>query len=109
MLMMALVLPLGASAAGTNLYEAWVPVEDQGMSARQEGFQQGLEVVLRRLTGRSDLMTLAELSEARQQVNNLVSRFNYRDTPEAERLHPELRYQLQVSFNKAALDRLLRG
>ncbi|CAM3566504.1 DUF2066 domain-containing protein [Parendozoicomonas haliclonae] len=91
-----------------QLYEVWVPVADQTKNNRQAAFQKAFEQVMKKLTGRSDVMQLAGVSEARSQIGKLVSQFNYREQAEADRAQPWHQYLLQVRFNEAALNRLLR-
>ena len=96
------------SVSVSNLYEAWVPVADQTASGREAGFKLGLDQVLKRVTGKANISTLPEAADIIKQVDSLVSQFNYRDFPEAERSSPYQRYFLQVSFNENALNGLLR-
>lgn len=97
-----------ANVSVNNLYEAWVPVADQSEASREAGFKQGLEMVLKRVTGKAHVSALPEGAELIKQVDSLVSQFNYRAFPEEDRTEDWQRYYLQVSFNENALNGLLR-
>nr|WP_283777785.1 DUF2066 domain-containing protein [Sansalvadorimonas sp. 2012CJ34-2] len=103
-MVLVIVLPVQAS---DSLYETQIPVKSQGGAARQAGFQRGLEVVLQRLTGQSDLRRLPSVAEAGRQANKLVSRFDYRDIPE-QQLIDDNKYLLRVRFSQSAVNQLLR-
>ena len=96
------------SGRGMNLYEVWVPVDNQSASQRQDGFRRGFDIVLKRLTGRTDLKSVPGIADARQQVSHLVSQFNYSDQPEAKQELTGQRYQLDVRFSESAINQLLR-
>lgn len=75
----ALLLYLGSATAIElrDLYEAEVPVADQGTDARQQALRDGLAEVLVKITGFADVQQMPELSPLLDKAASYVQQYRY--------------------------------
>ncbi len=107
-LIAAVVLsPLNASAVQINdLYQAWVPVADQGISERRRAMREGLVQVLKKVTGRADAGTNPQVMQAMERAESYMSRFGYQSEPARDTIPEQLK--LKVAYSPSVIDRLVR-
>ncbi|MDZ7829619.1 MAG: DUF2066 domain-containing protein [Halofilum sp. (in: g-proteobacteria)] len=130
LLILVLLSPATARAVRVEgLYRAAVEVVDKGGEARVEGFRAGLEQVLVRLTGSTEVVADESLAPVLEQPARYVQQYRYeeledepgdggdstndRSAPdsaeaaEGEEAEPEPQYRLRVVFAQRSLERLL--
>lgn len=93
-----------------NLYQALITVPDQGNESRAQAFSQALAQVVIKVTGQINSPMQEGIRIAMRQPEALVSRYNYRkinvDTGDQANRQPG--FVLDVSFNRVAVNKLLR-
>ena len=92
-------------AAKAGLYDVSVPVKNQSAEARQEGFRQGVDLLLGRLTGRRQPEGSAVLKAARASARELVAQFFYSQSADSSQAAGPV---LHIGFRKSAMRRFLR-
>ena len=111
-LLFSLLVAQVRAAETRNLYEVLVPVVDQSSVTREAAFQQAFDSVIRKLTGRSDVASMAGLSKLRVKASSYVSQFHYQERPlsseTAGQTAPGEAYYLLVRFNESAINEILR-
>ncbi len=92
-----------------NLYQAQVIVPDQGRESRAQAFSQALAQVVIKVTGLVGAPAREGIRVAMQKSDVLVSRYDYRkvDTGEEDQANRQPGFMLDVSFNRAAVNKLL--
>ncbi len=96
-----------------NLYRVEVPVADQGQAERNRAIQVGFKQVLVKVTGNRNIDQKNALKSEYQKASRYVQQYRYRlqektvSGMQADETRAEKRF-LQVSFDKLAVDRMLR-
>jgi len=93
-------------AAKNSLYDVALPVENQSAAARHDGFRQGVELLIKRLTGRPQPEGSEVLKAAGASAGDMVARYFYSESGEG-RLSGK-RTVLHMRFKKTAIRRFLR-
>ncbi|WP_257274952.1 DUF2066 domain-containing protein [Endozoicomonas sp. SESOKO4] len=107
-LIFTLVLALFSSqlfaAQMSGLYRVGIPVSSQGSEEREAGIKRALSEVLVKVTGQRSTLNNKGVVQSLRNASALVQSFSYErlDTVSGEQL------LLQVSFDEAAVNRLLR-
>ncbi|ORU94198.1 MAG: hypothetical protein A6F70_07800 [Cycloclasticus sp. symbiont of Bathymodiolus heckerae] len=96
-----LALPLYAVQVG-GLYSASVPVENQSQAVRNAAISEALKKVVVKVSGRKSTLGNVQLRSALSNVSAYVEQFQYK-----KRDDEQVGFWLTVSFQKAALDRVL--
>ena len=108
-LLCVIAAPTLQAAEIKNLYQAQVMVPDQGRESRAQAFSQALAQVVIKVTGLVDAPAREGIRVAMQKPDVLVSRYDYRkvDTGEGDQANRQPGFMLDVSFNRAAVNKLL--
>lgn len=112
---MAVLLWAGPAAAVEldDLYDVRVEVDGQGDDERERGFLDGLEQVIVRASGRSDVLAEPEVEPILDDPAGYIQTYRYRSIPDGEREDAEeeddsASHYLEMSFNDERLARDLR-
>lgn len=91
-----------------DLYQAQVVVLDKGKKSRAEAFSQALSLVVIKVTGKVDSPTVKGIRTAIENPEAFVSRYDYRQQfAEASADHQQTGFSMDVTFNRAAVNKLL--
>lgn len=99
-LLLSAALPLHGASRVQGLYQAQVPVADRGSAERERALVAALRDVTVRVAGSADAASSPNLPDSAAEIDRLVQQYGYRDAPDG--------LQLQVRFDDAATERLLR-
>lgn len=107
MTLLLLITPQLLSASDVNnLYEASVRVADQGQAERNRAIRDAFVLVLVKVTGSREIPSLNSLRGELAKASSYVQQYRYQNDPQAE---PAATTRLlAVSFDKIAVDRVLR-
>ncbi len=86
-----------------GLYTTTVAVNDQSQVARNAAIRVAIEKVVQKVSGRHSILQNSSLQAALSNVGSYVEQFQYKPVED-----DELGYWLIVSFQKAALDRVMQ-
>jgi len=106
-------LPI-AAAPLVDLYEALVPVPDQSNAARERALKTGLEKVLVKVTGDSQVLLNTRLDSATAEPRRYVTAYSYtsyRDSlaaPSEDGTAPRAGMAINIRYSEPAIDQLLR-
>ncbi|PCH83165.1 MAG: hypothetical protein COB89_01945 [Piscirickettsiaceae bacterium] len=105
-LMVFLVLASGVVHAVQvdGLYKTFEHVQTQGATERKAAIRQAINRVAQKVTGRADVLHHGRLQNALSNVDAYVEQFQYSKLDEGIATG----YRLEVTFQKAALDRVLQ-
>ncbi|PHS74455.1 MAG: hypothetical protein COB19_06425 [Porticoccus sp.] len=106
-------LPI-AAAPLIDLYEALVPVADQSDAARERALKVGLEKVLIKVTGDSQVLLNTQLDGATAEARRYVTAYSYRSyrdplaAPTEDVAATREGMAINIRYSEAAIDQLLR-
>lgn len=103
LLLLTVITPLASAAKVVGLYEAQLSVANLEVKARQALVPQGLRRVVIKVSGNSAAANKPAILDALKQAGRYIKEFSY-----GEAL-PDGRLPLKLSFNKSAVDGLLRN
>ncbi|TNF04794.1 MAG: DUF2066 domain-containing protein [Gammaproteobacteria bacterium] len=107
--MLSLTLSGVAGAAQeTRLYQAQVPVADQGEAERARAIRSGLGQVLVKVTGNSQVLSNPAISQSLSRAENLITEYGYVSYNQPE-VASEPGLALTIQYSQAAVDRLVRS
>lgn len=94
-----------------NLYISLVPVADQTATSKRQGSIDAFKNVLIKLTGNSEIVTLAPIKALLENSTSFIDALSYEELP-ANLSLPELSSSseigLRVSFSRSAIDEMIR-
>ena len=97
-----------AQSASANLYAGEVPVSDQSDEQRAIALRSALAQVVVKLTGDRDVVNGEAVAKLVESAERYVQQYTYRQDVANVDGQPVLRLSLVASFDRAALDRVLR-
>ncbi|MBL8300193.1 MAG: DUF2066 domain-containing protein [Rhodanobacteraceae bacterium] len=97
-----------AQSASANLYAGEVPVPDQSDEQRVIALKSALAQVVVKLSGDRDAASSEAIAKLIESAERYVQQYSYRQDVANVDGQPLLRLSLVASFDKAALDRVLR-
>lgn len=97
-----------AQSASANLYAGEVPVPDQSDEQRAIALKSALAQVVVKLTGDRDAVNGEAVAKLVESAERYVQQYTYRQEVANVDGQPVLRLSLVASFDRAALDRVLR-
>lgn len=106
---MAALLPLTARAEVVkDLYAATLPAPDHSEQARQKALHEGLEQVLVKLTGDSDIAARDGVADFLDRAESHVTEFGYVNLPEAVAEEEQTDIGISVRYSEPDIDAFLR-
>lgn len=100
--------PVQAQSASASLYTGEVPVPDQSDEQRAIALKSALAQVVVKLTGDRDAVNGEAAAKLIESAERYVQQYTYRQDVATVDGQPLLRLSLVASFDRAALDRVLR-
>jgi hypothetical protein len=100
--------PVRAQSASANLYTGEVPVPDQSDEQRAIALKSALAQVVVKLTGDRTAVSGETVAKLVESAERYVQQYTYRQEVANVDGQPLLRLSLVASFDRAALDRVLR-
>lgn len=100
--------PVRAQSASANLYTGEVPVSDQSDEQRTIALKSALAQVVVKLTGDRDAVNGEAVAKLVESAERYVQQYSYRQEVANVDGQAVLRLSLVASFDRAALDRVLR-
>ena len=87
-----------------TLYSASIPVADHNTATQDNAIQQGLKIVLIKITGNPGVVTIPNIAHEITQARSLVKTFNYQKQATSHGSP----YQLNMTFDQQAISSLLK-